>query len=146
MWYDSVRADNGKLDWQNELNYLNKPFYLACDSIYLNYAWNEDKLAVSKVNSEIEGSDVKSESSEIEENYVNSECSQIEGSEVDSECSEIEGSEDRLACNGNKKRCYDVFVGIDVFGRGCYGGGMFCSDKAVEGNFWVLIHFNCDGN
>lgn len=26
-------------------------------------------------------------------------------------------------------RCLDVYVGVDVFGRNCYGGGGFDSDK-----------------
>ncbi|XP_034248138.1 cytosolic endo-beta-N-acetylglucosaminidase [Thrips palmi] len=29
-------------------------------------------------------------------------------------------------------RCLDVYVGVDVFGRNCYGGGGFDSDKAVS--------------
>ena len=100
MWYDSVRADNGKLDWQNELNSVNKPFYLACDSIYLNYTWNEEKIAISKINST---------------------------------CEQTEGSRDHVSATGFEKCSTDVFVGLDVFGRGCFGGGQFCSDKAVEG-------------
>ncbi|XP_052824294.1 cytosolic endo-beta-N-acetylglucosaminidase isoform X2 [Octopus bimaculoides] len=31
-----------------------------------------------------------------------------------------------------KDRMYDVFVGIDVFGRGCYGGGGYSSNKALK--------------
>lgn len=29
-------------------------------------------------------------------------------------------------------RQYDVYVGVDVWGRGCYGGGKFNTDKAVK--------------
>lgn len=31
-----------------------------------------------------------------------------------------------------KSRPYDVFVGVDVFGRGCYGGGGYNTNKALE--------------
>lgn len=37
-------------------------------------------------------------------------------------------------------RCLDVYVGVDVFGRNCYGGGGFDSDK-VKGKqhfFWLF--------
>ena len=29
------------------------------------------------------------------------------------------------------ERCFDIYVGIDVFGRGCPGGGGFDSNKAL---------------
>nr|XP_018911536.1 PREDICTED: cytosolic endo-beta-N-acetylglucosaminidase [Bemisia tabaci]XP_018911537.1 PREDICTED: cytosolic endo-beta-N-acetylglucosaminidase [Bemisia tabaci] len=81
IWYDSVTHPEGKLDWQNELNFLNRAFFEACDGIYLNYGWNEDKL--------------------------------------------------RASISRAGARVTDVFVGVDVFGRGCYGGGEFNSVVAV---------------
>lgn len=36
--YDSVTVD-GKLDWQNQLNEENKPFFDICDGLYVNYSW-----------------------------------------------------------------------------------------------------------
>lgn len=36
--YDCVTID-GKLDWQNQLNEKNKPFFDICDGIYVNYGW-----------------------------------------------------------------------------------------------------------
>lgn len=36
--YDSVTID-GKLDWQDQLNEKNKPFFDICDGIFVNYTW-----------------------------------------------------------------------------------------------------------
>jgi mannosyl-glycoprotein endo-beta-N-acetylglucosaminidase len=38
IWYDAVTIE-GKLEWQNQLNQLNKPFFDVCDGIFLNYCW-----------------------------------------------------------------------------------------------------------
>ncbi|XP_053678007.1 cytosolic endo-beta-N-acetylglucosaminidase [Anopheles nili] len=43
IWYDAI-AKSGRVDWQNELNNVNDAFFLACDGIFLNYAWNRQKL------------------------------------------------------------------------------------------------------
>ncbi|XP_060831422.1 cytosolic endo-beta-N-acetylglucosaminidase-like isoform X1 [Bombus pascuorum] len=43
IWYDSV-TNEGKLNWQNELNSKNIDFFLNCDAIYLNYNWMKSKL------------------------------------------------------------------------------------------------------
>ncbi|KAK7085021.1 hypothetical protein SK128_026538 [Halocaridina rubra] len=43
LWYDSVTKE-GKLDWQNELNVLNRCFFDACDGIFLNYTWTHEHL------------------------------------------------------------------------------------------------------
>ncbi|GAB6020425.1 hypothetical protein CHUAL_003120 [Chamberlinius hualienensis] len=81
IWYDSVTV-NGELKWQDELNALNKVYFDACDGIYLNYNWNDEKLS----------------------NSIR-QCGQ---------------------------RLSDVYVGIDVFGRGTLGGGGFNSDIAFK--------------
>lgn len=36
--YDSVTI-HGKLDWQDQLNEMNKPFFDICDGIFVNYTW-----------------------------------------------------------------------------------------------------------
>ncbi|XP_078736724.1 cytosolic endo-beta-N-acetylglucosaminidase [Lampetra fluviatilis] len=46
LWYDSVVA-SGRLDWQNELNDKNRPFFDASDGIFLNYAWTSEGLGRS---------------------------------------------------------------------------------------------------
>ncbi len=82
IWFDSVTIE-GKLDWQNELNEKNKPFFEACHGIFLNYTWTEAGLHTT----------------------------------VD---------------NAGLSRLHDIYVGIDVFGRGCPGGGGFRSDFALN--------------
>lgn len=44
IWYDAVTIE-GKLQWQDELTCLNKPFFDACDGIFINYTWKECSLA-----------------------------------------------------------------------------------------------------
>jgi mannosyl-glycoprotein endo-beta-N-acetylglucosaminidase len=43
IWYDSVTTE-GKLQWQDGLTTLNKPFFDACDAIFVNYTWKEQSL------------------------------------------------------------------------------------------------------
>jgi endo-beta-N-acetylglucosaminidase D len=40
IWYDAVTIE-GKLQWQNGLTKLNKPFFDRCDGIWINYGWKE---------------------------------------------------------------------------------------------------------
>lgn len=40
IWYDAVTVQ-GKLEWQNTLNELNRPFLDACDALFVNYTWKE---------------------------------------------------------------------------------------------------------
>lgn len=47
IWYDSVTKE-GKLEWQNELNDLNRSFFDACDGIFLNYTWTNEHLCRSQ--------------------------------------------------------------------------------------------------
>ena len=50
MWYDAMTND-GKLDWQNQLNEKNKDFIVddngnkLADSMFLNFWWTTDRLA-----------------------------------------------------------------------------------------------------
>ncbi|XP_060824230.1 cytosolic endo-beta-N-acetylglucosaminidase-like [Bombus pascuorum] len=84
IWYDSV-TNEGKLNWQNELNSKNIDFFLNCDAIYLNYNWMKSKLKNS------------------------------------------------LALAKNHSRdIYDIYVGLDIWGRGCPGGGGFNSSYALQ--------------
>jgi len=94
IWYDSVTIQ-GRLEWQDELNALNKPFFDQCDGIFLNYCWKTP-----------ENSDPQKDS------LLNAVMS-LSPAERDS-------------------RAADIFVGVDVFGRGCYGGGGFNCAAALE--------------
>ncbi|KAI3470921.1 hypothetical protein Pfo_027584 [Paulownia fortunei] len=81
IWYDSVTVD-GDLNWQNQLNDKNKPFFDICDGIFVNYSWEED---YAKVSADVAGD-----------------------------------------------RKFDVYFGIDVFGRGTYGGGQWTTNVALD--------------
>lgn len=81
LWYDSVTVD-GKLNWQDQLNESNKPFFDICDGIFVNYTWKEDYPRVS------------------------------------------------AAVAGDRK--FDVYMGIDVFGRNTYGGGQWNVNVALD--------------
>jgi mannosyl-glycoprotein endo-beta-N-acetylglucosaminidase len=83
IWYDSITND-GKLDWQNELNDQNRLFFESCDGIFLNYTWTAAHLERSQ------------------------------------------------AVARQLGRQYDVYVGVDVFGRGCLGGGGFSTAQATS--------------
>ncbi|KAI8092805.1 endo-b-N-acetylglucosaminidase [Halteromyces radiatus] len=41
LWYDSLTID-GELDWQDQLNDKNLPFFKVTDGIFLNYGWKEN--------------------------------------------------------------------------------------------------------
>ncbi|MDQ8703462.1 endo-beta-N-acetylglucosaminidase [Streptomyces sp. LHD-70] len=45
-WYDAMTR-NGSVDWQDELNAANQDFFLASDSMFVNFNWNTGKLAAS---------------------------------------------------------------------------------------------------
>ena len=79
VWYDAVTIE-GKLNWQNALNLMNKPFFDVCDAIFLNYAWDQSAAA------------------------------------------------DSASVAGD--RICDLFLGVDVFGRGTFAGGKFNSHLA----------------
>lgn len=84
IWYDSVTR-TGKLEWQNELNDMNKTFFEDSDAIFLNYTWNNENLVNSR-------------------NKAREYCRQ-----------------------------YDCYVGVDCYGRGCFGdGGLEGTWKAVK--------------
>jgi hypothetical protein len=112
IWYDAVTVD-GKLDWQDELNDKNAPFFNVCDGIFLNYTWKCDGA---------------------KNNLKNSIRSLLRNIVVNSTL------DWKVRCNSLKKsiggtltggRCStDVYVGIDVFGRNCHGG--FDSKKSLE--------------
>ncbi|XP_008804109.2 cytosolic endo-beta-N-acetylglucosaminidase 1 [Phoenix dactylifera] len=81
IWYDAVTVD-GKLDWQDQLNEKNKPFFDVCDGILVNYSWKEKYPEVS------------------------------------------------ATVAGNRR--FDVYMGIDIFGRNTYGGGQWNTNIALD--------------
>ena len=76
---------------QDELNQLNKPFFDACNGIFLNYTWKAEDRPGG-----------------------------------------INSLQNSVAALGNESRRGDIFVGLDVFGRGCVGGGGLNSRLALS--------------
>jgi len=93
IWYDSVTI-KGELQWQDEVNDKNFPFFNACHGIFLNYCWKTGGL--------------NEKGEEMPDNLGNS------------------------LANLDKRLSSEVYVGVDVFGRGCLGGGGFDTKVAVE--------------
>lgn len=85
LWYDSVSALSGEINYQSILNQHNSPFFDECDGIFTDYHWEEKSPSQS---------------------------------------ADFAGP-----------RSYDVFTGIDVFGRGTFGGGGFQSSHALQVSF-----------
>ena len=81
IWYDAVTTQ-GKLEWQNALTTLNKPFFDRCDGLWINYTWKE-------------------------------------------------GDPNTMRDAAGDRRG-DVFIGVDCFGRGTYGGGGLNTYVPVE--------------
>jgi len=78
IWYDAVTV-KGELKWQDSLTKLNKPFFDVSSGIFLNYTWNEEKLAATRLMA--------------------------------------------YESQTDKDRSLSVYAGVDVFGRGAFGGG-----------------------
>jgi endo-beta-N-acetylglucosaminidase D len=49
IWYDAVTIE-GKLQWQDGLTDLNKPFFDVCDGIFVNYTWKENSITTTLQN------------------------------------------------------------------------------------------------
>lgn len=99
LWYDSVTMA-GDLDWQNELNESNSPFFDVCDGIFLNYTWKVSSPAPSAC--------------------------------CKNPPDDLSNSVDHLRSKKEPRRIHDVYVGVDVFGRGCFGGGGFNCSQAFD--------------
>ncbi|EXB29265.1 Cytosolic endo-beta-N-acetylglucosaminidase [Morus notabilis] len=100
IWYDSITID-GNLNWQDQLNEKNKPFFDVCDGIFVNYTWKD--LNVCLLHYVYCFTDIS-----IQESYPSL----------------------SAAAAGDRK--YDVYMGIDVFGRGTFGGGQWNTNVALD--------------
>lgn len=114
LWYDSVTIQ-GKLEWQDELNELNKPFFDRCDGIFLNYTWKTPDCSNPPKDS-LENS-LRSLLLESAEGTVTTAAAR-------------EKAAGTYGPAGRRRA--DIYVGVDVFGRGCLGGGGYSCHVAVE--------------
>lgn len=94
---------DGKLDYQNQLNEKNKPFFDLCDGIFCNYHW---KVCIYyyvflKSYPPFVVLSFFMFFSVLQENYP----------------------KDSGTVAGDRR--FDVYMGIDVWGRGTYGGGQW---------------------
>ncbi|KAF8581664.1 glycoside hydrolase family 85 protein [Ramaria rubella] len=95
IWYDSVTTA-GNLQWQDALTGANAPFFSQSDGIFTNYTWARPPDPVPP------GGYPKPPKSQFEHHP------KLLASAVLAE---------QLG-----RSVADVYIGIDVFGRGCYGG------------------------
>lgn len=137
IWYDSV-TNTGELRWQNALTPANKMFFDACDGIFTKYACCSGiklrfvrscfvalacvlllmlrALSVAKC------------------------CVVTHKSSLVSLCSywwKADGPAKSAALAG--ERSADVFIGIDVWGRGTFGGGGY-----VVAEYQLSLLSHCD--
>ena len=129
IWYDSVTR-RGRLAWQNALNAENRCFFDVCDGIFLNYTWTPEghlDPTAEEAAGEKEGS----------------------AEEDPSPRKKARGS-DGSALKESRDRTADVFVGVDVFGRNCFGGGGWNTraavDEAVARNLSVAVFAQGDSD
>ena len=48
IWYDSIRSEDGIIEYQNALTQKNFQFYSNTDGFFTNYWWNEALLEATK--------------------------------------------------------------------------------------------------
>jgi hypothetical protein len=135
LWYDSVTID-GKLNWQDGLTSSNKAFYDNCDGIFINYTWGKKMQVIS--------------------NGANDDCVIPESRNIPSSLAhsiqlllQSKNSEVMSIADISPQR---LFYGIDVFGRGSYGGGGYNCSAAIDvlkcsiEECTNIIDQNCDRN
>lgn len=100
-WYDSVTYHDGQLRWQDALTELNRPFFLAADSLFTNYTWASPMLRPAMPG------------------LLPLPSPTFTGPAAG-------GYHPALLCSlkvlGRQRPRSQIFAGIDVFGRNCYGG------------------------
>ena len=108
VWYDSVTFPHGKLAWQDALTPSNAPFFDAAHAIFTNYTWARPPLKSDEVPPGIE---------------------LPPHMQAQAAGAGLTGPSDggyhpaltTSAAHAASRRA-DVYVGIDVFGRNCFGG------------------------
>lgn len=123
VWYDSIDARTGRVAWQSELNDANTPFLDVCDGIFLDYHWNLEMLGRTVARARICGA---AKPPSVTPPAV-IECL-LAKSLTDEPAVAIPTTTPATSAD----RSRDVFVGIDMWGRGSYGGGGWNTWKAVQ--------------
>ncbi|KAF8622794.1 hypothetical protein AX15_006724 [Amanita polypyramis BW_CC] len=108
IWYDSVMVD-GQLKYQNGLNDKNLPFFLSSTGFFANYFWKKGRpLASAEYFLSLNPNNLLTR---------------------DDRHNPLMSSE---TAPNNTLTMRDIYVGIDVWGRGTLGGGGFHVYKALE--------------
>ncbi|EIW81737.1 glycoside hydrolase family 85 protein [Coniophora puteana RWD-64-598 SS2] len=100
-WYDSVIV-NGQLRWQDRLNAYNLPFFLASDSFFTNYTWPPTYPQLTA------------------QYFLSIDPALLSSSPSASVNPPL-----------LSKSLQSIHTGVDIWGRGSYGGGGFGAYKAL---------------
>ncbi|KAF0971793.1 hypothetical protein FDP41_010016 [Naegleria fowleri] len=127
IWYDSVLSTNGELKWQNELNEKNIEFFNSCDGIFLNYCWKPEMLSksVSLCNHHSQNSN-NNNNTDSTIVVMNEQCPTTSVNEHPMTTTNLNPLHEERS-----KNSFDIYTGIDIFGRGQYGGGQFNTTVAL---------------
>lgn len=102
IWYDAVTVE-GQLTWQNSVTPLNAPFLDLADGIMVNYGWNAETPQTA--------------------------AAAVLDKQIDSTPS---GNSNAATPPEQVHSVHSVFMGVDVFGRGTFGGGGMDCDVAIR--------------
>ncbi|PWN48219.1 hypothetical protein IE53DRAFT_207724 [Violaceomyces palustris] len=99
IWYDSVTFPKGDLAWQDALTVENQGFFNVSDAVLTNYTWARPPPPPTDPEEEV---DMKTTSTGSGLHPA-----------LEMSCK---------VCDSNGRGREEVYVGIDVFGRNCWGG------------------------
>ncbi|KAK0550953.1 hypothetical protein OC845_002417 [Tilletia horrida] len=140
LWYDSVTRE-GKLQWQDAVTQENVSFLEVSDGIFTNYTWARPSIP------KIEKPDMPGGPSPVE-NAIESKEAQaavLPPPPVDDNphpaLAHTVGMLDRA-----RRARTEAYIGIDVFGRNCWGGAQsFRSLEMIGSRHWWQRHLSTFG-
>src|SRR5260221_462213 len=112
--YDSV-VINGDLSWQDRLNNYNLPFFLASTGIFTNYTVRSFRFSQTISLTEMQW---RNHYPGLSAQYFLSLSPELISSAI--------------TPRPSQKTLQHIYVGIDIWGRGCHGGGGFGAFRALE--------------
>lgn len=138
IWYDSIIASSGRVRWQSALTDENASFFAAADGMFTDYHWNPDMVretARRAALAQSAGTAIPSTgASALSPLAVSSagihSSSTSSGAAVDS--SLMSATAPSTPCKHSDGRRSDVWVGVDMWGRGTYGGGGWSCRTAID--------------
>ncbi|EGD77440.1 hypothetical protein PTSG_08537 [Salpingoeca rosetta] len=133
LWYDAVTTE-GRLVWQNQLNRKNAPFFHAADGIFLNYTWTPALLHSSATFAATVTAPPRPQPATTPSHSLQSTSpsSPSSLSAPSSSSTAARAKPSTAATAARRHTSADVYAGIDVFGRGTFGGGKMSCLQAVD--------------